>query len=87
MITTRRELETKLYNQGLGTQKIINNIVMSLFTLMSEELNSGNSVLIKNFGKFKPSKSKPKQITLPISKLQIVTSPKKIVRFKSSPNL
>ena len=67
--------------------KDTNLLVKGLVSVMSEQLEIGNSVNVPNFGTFDVKKKLERVFVNPISKQKMLIPPKMVIGFKTSPSL
>jgi integration host factor subunit alpha len=87
MALTKARIVDSIHNQIGFTQKRSSEIIETLLELIKNTLESGEDVLISNFGKFCVREKKERKGRNPATGDAMLLAPRKIVTFKCSGTL
>jgi len=87
MPITKTEIVNTLYNQLKLPRKECIDIVDSFFEIIKSELGKSNPVMISGFGKWTVRSKRERKGRNPQTGEEMTIEARKVVTFKSSPNL
>jgi len=87
MAITKIGMAKMLYNQLNISKKDALRITESFFDLIKSELEQSNTVMISGFGKWFVRSKKERRGRNPLTGEEVIIKARKVVTFKSSPNL
>lgn len=82
-----KEFISELSKRMGYTNKDATQLVSSIFTVMSQELQEGKSIVIQGFGTFDVKKKMERISVNPITKQRMLIPPKLVLSYKPSVSL
>ena len=79
-----KEFTTELSKRLGYTQKDISELISSMLSLMTEQLEEGNSIAIQGFGSFEVKKKIERISVSPTTKQRMLVPPKLVLTYKPS---
>lgn len=79
-----KEFTTELSKRLGYTQKDTSELISSMLSLMTEQLEEGNSIAIQGFGSFEVKKKIERISVSPTTKQRMLVPPKLVLTYKPS---
>jgi integration host factor subunit alpha len=87
MALTKIQIVESIQNQTGFTKKRSSELIETLLEIIKKTLESGEDVLISNFGKFCVKQKKVRKCRNPATGEDLMLAPRKVVTFKCSGKL
>lgn len=84
MTLTKNEIRDSMYEQFDIPQKECTQITESIFDIIKEELENGNSVMVSGFGRWTVKSKRKRNGRNPKTGAPVVIAARKVVTFKTS---